>query len=674
MGSGLLAARPARAADGRPNVLFILTDDQRYDAMSCVGYPDWLRTPNMDRIRHEGALFSNAFVTISLCSPSRACFLTGCYAHTHGVRTNETNDPDPALPTFPRVLQQAGYDTGFIGKWHMAPKADPRPGFDYWLSFLGQGRYEDPPLNENGREFRAEGYMTDLLTGYALRFLERDRSGPFCLYLSHKAVHGPFTPAQRHKDLYPDAEIPRPAGFDDTFRDKPEWIRAGFVRGARAEQWRKNRDMPVPPELPPGEWDPKSKGRIDYYRCLAAVDEGIGQILDALRDKGELDNTVIIFAGDNGYFHGEHRRGDKRLMYEESLRIPMTIRYPALVKPGSTVDDMVLNIDVAPTLIDLAGLAVPPTVQGLSMRPLLAGESTRWRSSFLYEYFREGWLPGIPTMLGVRTRRHKFITYPQLEDLDELYDLQADPLELTNLAVDPAHDGLETQLRDELHRLLEATEYREPPRPNARVPLQLVLAYDFDQDEAGQAVDRSGNGNVGAITGTELVDGERNKARSFSHKDFIQVAKSQSLNCAGKPLTVMARVSPQSKDGVILARGGQSHGYALYLDAGRPTFAVRLSGGLAAVSGPVLPDGWVHLAGVITADAVLKLYVDGRPVDSAELPEFLARNPNEDLQVGMDRGTLVGDYDENNGYSGLIGEVAVYAGAMPEEQIAAESP
>jgi len=664
MGAGLSCSRPARSAPARPNILFILVDDLRYDAMSCIGFPPWLRTPSIDRIRNEGAVFSNAFVTTSLCSPSRASFLTGCYAHTHNVRTNESNDPDPSLLTFPQVLQGAGYETGFIGKWHMKLTADPRPGFDYWLSFVGQGKYDNPPLNENGRSFAAEGYMTDLLNQYALSFLRRQRSGPFCLYLSHKAVHGPFTPAARHKDLYPGAEIPRPVSFDDTFKDKPEWMRAGFVRGARAEEMRKNRGKPVPAELPPGNWEPKAKGRIDYYRTLAAVDEGVGQILETLQAMGQLDNTVIVFAGDNGYFHGEHRRGDKRLMYEESLRIPLTIRYPGLVKPGSTIDEMVLNIDMAPTLIDLAGAQVPGTMQGRSTRPLLSGETSDWRTSFLYEYFEEGWLPGIPTMFGVRTQRHKYITYPGVRDIDEMYDLQTDPGEMTNLAVDPAHDDLGKELQDELQRLMTETNYQEPPRPNVEVPLETVLAYDFSADQGTQVGDTSGKGNTGTLTGTTLVDGRDGKARRFSGKDSIQVPKSESLNCEGKPISVEAWVKTEGKDGVILARGGQSHGYALYMADGVPTLSARIGGALTTVAGPPIGESWTHLVGLVTSRAALVLSVDGKLAGRADLPGFIVQDPNDDLQIGMDRGSLVGEYGEQNGFVGVIDEVRIYSGEL----------
>ena len=671
LGAGVLGrfAGTSHAQTTRPNVLFILTDDQRFDAMSCVGNPPWLRTPNMDRIRNEGALFSNAFVTISLCSPSRASFLTGCYAHTHNVRTNEANDPDPALATFPMVLRQAGYRTGFIGKWHMAPKASPRPGFDYWLSFRGQGEYNNPSLNENGRDFQAEGYMTDLLTEYALSFLGARSEQPFCLILSHKAVHGPFTPAERHRELYAGETFPEPPNARDDFADKPEWIRAGMVRGIRREAMAENADKPVPHRIPPTDWNPRVEGRLNYYRSLAAVDEGIGRVLDLLAQQGRLDNTVVVFAGDNGYFHGEHRRGDKRLMYEESLRIPFTMRYPALVQPGTTIDEMVLSIDLAPTLEELAGARVPDSVQGESFARLLRGQRGNWRSSFLYEYFQEGWLPGIPTMFGVRTERWKYITYPKINDIDEMYDLETDPHELTNLAENPAYADKKQELKAELERLLKETDYQEAPRPKVNKAGSVVLDFDFTQDAGDRVADRSGKGNHGTARGTQVVDADGRKARKFTGTDSISVDRSESLNPAGGPHSVEAWVKAEKDTGVILARGGQTNGYALFLRDGRPGFFLRIAGEAIVVRGTnQIGADWAHLLAVITNDAFAKLYVNGEEAGSVELDRFIPADPNEGLEVGMDRATLVGDYGADNGFTGLIRRVRVWDGHLTPEK------
>lgn len=460
-GHRLWAAPEAR----RPNILFILTDDQRWDAMSSMGRP-FLKTPNMDRIAREGARFANAFVTTSLCSPSRASFLTGMYAHAHGVRVNSGTDPRPDIATFPMLLQGAGYDTAWIGKWHMARHARPRPGFNYWLSFVDQGEYLNPALNENGRDFQAAGYMTDLLTDYAVKWLRQPRRGPFCLVLAHKAVHAPFTPAERHRGLFADVRVPKPRSFEDTFAGKPEWYRAAILRYLRTEEWRRNKDKKVPASLPPQEWNPREETRLNYYRTLCAVDEGIGRVLETLSETGQLDSTFIVFASDNGYFQGEHGLIDKRLIYEESIRIPLLIRYPKRIKPGTLVDALALNIDLAPTLLELAGLPTPSNVQGRSFLPLLEHRPVRWRTSFLYEYFEENAFPGIPTMLAVRTERWMYARYPELKDLDELYDLKSDPYELRNLAEDPGSRARVKEMRAELERLLKEAEY-EPVKAAA---------------------------------------------------------------------------------------------------------------------------------------------------------------------------------------------------------------
>jgi N-acetylglucosamine-6-sulfatase len=463
--AGVVAASLARprdlvAAPDRPNILFILTDDQRWDAMSCMGHP-FLHTPHMDRLAREGVMFENAFVTTSLCSPSRASFLTGTYAHKHGVVDNTGKEFDPAFPTFAGMLQAAGYETGFIGKWHMARHANPRPGFDYWLSFVGQGTYENPELNENGKEVRAEGYITDLLTDYAPNWLKRERDKPFCLILSHKAVHGPFTPAPRHRDAFAEVSMAEPESFRDTFEGKPQWQRRITLYGSRKAEWLASEGKPVPDRLPPADWDGRDPARLNYYRTLLAVDEGLGRVFETLDAAGQMDSTLIVFASDNGYFHGEHRRGDKRLMYEESIRIPLLMRYPRIIAPRTRVSEMCLNIDLAPTLLDLAGVTAPASMQGCSVMPLLKGDHPTWRDSLLYEYFREDWLPGIPLMLGVRTDRWKYVSYPDIEDLEELYDLREDPHEMDNLASDAAHAATLDELRGRLRSLNKDTGYPE---------------------------------------------------------------------------------------------------------------------------------------------------------------------------------------------------------------------
>ena len=450
----LLVAAGAIAAPPQPNVIFILVDDLRADVLGCTGHP-FVRTPNIDRIRNEGALFRNAFVTTSLCSPSRASFLTGMYAHAAGVTRNEVKVSDPDFertPSFAQLLQKAGYETGYVGKWHIAPRPDPRPGFDYWLSFRGQGVYFDPELNENGRTFKASGYLTEILNDKAIEFLQRERSKPFCLYLSHKAVHDPRTVRPADANLYANEKLPQPPNFNDDLRGKPRWLRRHVLaRGGDAPP-----PAEIPDAVPPRRFNPKDKNRLDYLRLLTSIDEGVGRILLVLEKQGQLDNTIIIFAGDNGYFFGEHQSGDKRLMYEESIRIPLLMRYPPLIKPQTAIEPMVLNIDVAPTLLDLCGAPPASHMQGRSVRPLLDGRGDGWRKSFLYSY----WIdlkPTMPDIVGVRTEDWKLARYPGIDDIDELYDLRNDPHEMNNLALDPKHAEKLAELLAELDRLIRET-------------------------------------------------------------------------------------------------------------------------------------------------------------------------------------------------------------------------
>jgi N-acetylglucosamine-6-sulfatase len=435
----------AQAANQRPNILLILTDDHRYDFMSCVGKPDFLKTPNIDRIAHEGVIFQNAFATTALCSPSRASILTGCYAHKHGVYGNINVDPDPALPTFPKLLQAAGYETAFIGKWHMANSAGPRPGFDHWVSFTGQGKYLGCKLNVNGKIQVATQYLTDELTNRAVRYLRRQRTKPFLLYLSHKAVHEPWTPADRHLQEFVSDQVPVYDSVQEDVASKPAWVKA-IIDACRQGQ-------PVCPT-------PEDKLK-DYLRTLLAVDEGIGRILKELERQQVLSNTVIIYASDNGYLFGEHTLGDKRSAYEPSMRIPLLMRYPSVVSAGTVVDSMVLNIDLAPTILELARVQVPTEMQGKSWLPCLQG--TDIRKHFIYEYFQESRYPRTPTTIAIRGVRFKYVEYPLAEgEISEFYDIQHDPNEWFNLAMNPAYADKIDYLKKRLEWLKRETNFQMP--------------------------------------------------------------------------------------------------------------------------------------------------------------------------------------------------------------------
>jgi N-acetylglucosamine-6-sulfatase len=428
----------ARAAD-RPNIVFVIVDDIRWDAFGCMGHP-WVKTPNADRLAREGAMFRNFFDTIPLCSPARASFLTGRYPHATGVTTNGNNNAlSHKLITWPRLLHDAGYETAFVGKWHMGNDDTPRPGLDHWVGFKGQGVYTDPVLNFDGKSEKANGYITDLLDKYAVEFIRKPHEKPFVLYLAHKAVHGPFTSADRHKGLYAREPFTPAASADENLADKPAVAKTVKPNPPRAG-------------VHPGEGPMRAQ-----LRCLAAVDEGLGDILKALEETKQLDHTLIAFTSDNGYFWGEHGGlGDKRWAYDESVRLPLMVRYPKLMKPDTRIDALTLNIDIAPTMLELAGVAVPKDVQGNSMLPLFRGDSNGWRTAILMEYFKEQNYAH-PTWRAVRTDRWKYIHYPDEPSWNEAYDLRADPHEMKNVIRQPATMAALRDLRSELDKLWQET-------------------------------------------------------------------------------------------------------------------------------------------------------------------------------------------------------------------------
>ena len=426
----------ARGGARRPNIVIVLTDDVRHDTMGCAG-DRRLQTPHLDKLAAEGVRFSNAFVTTSLCSPSRASLLTGCYAHRHGVRDNVSRDPDRSCPTYAEVLKQAGYETAYIGKWHMLARATPRAGFDHWVSFTSQGEYFRNTMNIDGEWRLVLNYVTDELTDHAVRFLEQEHTKPFLLVVGHKAAHAPFVPAPRHASRYADTDFSPPAATaGGTLAAKPAW------GDHEAEAL-------TPEDL------------RNYHRTLLAVDESVGRLSATLSERGLLDDTIFIYTSDNGLLLGEHGGlRDKRAAYEPSIRVPLLMRHPRLAPRGRVCEEMVLGLDLMPTLCEAAGAPPPATVHGRSWLPLLRGD--HGRDDFLYEYFREE--GQVPTCLAVRTRDWKYISFPEDPALPpELYDLRADPGELVNLAGHPGHTGMKQQLAARLAILLQETGYQRPP-------------------------------------------------------------------------------------------------------------------------------------------------------------------------------------------------------------------
>ncbi len=448
----------------RRNVIFILSDDHRYDFMGFLNKPKFLETPNMDKMALGGAYLPKAFVTTALCSPSRASVLTGQYSHKHGVIDNNTDVPEGTV-FFPQYLQKAGYETAFIGKWHMGRESsDPRPGFDKWVSFRGQGDYYDPLLNIDGNEGKVKGYVSDLLTDYALEWLKQERDKPFFLYLSHKAVHGLFRPAKRHLGKYDNVQLEYPASMADTeenYKGKPRWVKE------QRNSWH--------------GVDYMYHGQMDYdvfYRryceALLGVDDSIGRVLDYLEKAGLAESTLVFYMGDNGFSFGEHGLIDKRHMYEESIRVPLLAYCPGLIKPGTRLKQMVQNIDIAPTILEAAGLKAPDYMNGQSFLPLLAGKEIKWRDAVFYEYYWEWNYPQTPTVHGVRTDRYKYMHYHGIWDNDELYDLQKDPDEMYNLIDSEEHKGLVKKLNGMVFAWLEETD-------GMKIPIRRYSGYRGDK-------------------------------------------------------------------------------------------------------------------------------------------------------------------------------------------------
>ncbi len=415
----------------------------------------FLRLANLEALAGRGVQFDRAFVTTSLCSPSRATMLSGLYAHSHHVLGNESTDLPDDVDTYPRILQRAGYETAFVGKWHMDARNDmPRPGFDHWVSFRGQGVYDDPVLNVDGRTVTRRGYITDLLTGYAVDWLGQRGTKPFLLILSHKAAHQPYEPAPRHASALADAALPEPASFGDTFAEKPAWQRRYVACGGMAAAFARCPD-PLPAALPPWPWSPREAWRLDYLRTLLGLDESVGTVVSTLESRGLARDTYVVFVSDNGLFLGEHRLADKRLAYEESMRVPFVIAGAGLTP--RRVGAMALNLDLAPTLLDLAGLPVPAQMQGRSLAKVLRGEPAAPREDFLYEYAQEPMYPVVPSLFAIRTANLKYVTSPDDPEEEELYDLLADPGEMADLADRPEWAEVKAALRQRLQRLLVET-------------------------------------------------------------------------------------------------------------------------------------------------------------------------------------------------------------------------
>ena len=449
---GMLLAVPVVAAERKPNLVVMMTDDQRADFLGCAGHP-FLKTPNIDRLAKEGVRFKNAFVTNSLCAPSRATLMSGQYSHTHGVRDNLGSKLSPNATWMPDVLRANGYEVAFCGKSHV-PGHFRDKAWDYYFGFTGQGNYLKPQLAETqpdgtlGPDTPYTGWIDDVVTDHALTWMTKPREKPFALFLFFKAPHRQWQPPERHKALYADAAVKKPDLWNDPGLGKPRaFLQAANMFGQYPDT--KNYDEMI----------------RDYCRCLAGVDDNVGRVLRTLDDKKILDDTCVMYTSDNGFFLGEWQRFDKRFMHEPSIRVPMLVRYPKLAQAGFTPAEMVLNIDIAPTLLDVAGIAPPAAMHGQPLADLMRENRSQnrfRRDAFLYEYFE---FPdashGVTKHRGVRTEKWKFIHYYEpphgFREEFELYDLAADPQERENLAGRPKHKAKLDELKAKLAELRKAT-------------------------------------------------------------------------------------------------------------------------------------------------------------------------------------------------------------------------
>lgn len=475
----------------KPNIIFIMSDDHAYQAISAY-HAGLLHTPNIDLIANQGIKFNKAFVTNSICAPSRAVILSGKFSHLNGVPGNGQVF-DGTQQTFPKILQQNGYQTALIGKWHL--KSDPS-GFDYWNILPDQGDYYNPDFIKLGKDTIYNGYVTDIITELSIEWLKsRDKSAPFCLLMQHKAPHRSWMPAIENLELFNDKNFPLPQNFYDDYEGREALkvqmltvkdhmdVRMDFKvpcdtcdtvsvnSWAPGEYWRRLE------RLSPDErhrWDLSYKKEEleffevkedelaydrwkfrrymeDYLRCIVSVDESVGQVLNFLRENGLEENTVVIYTSDQGFFLGEHGLFDKRFMYEEAMRTPLLIRYPREIAEKSQTEKLVQNLDIAPTLLDVAGIAIPETMQGESLRKIWNKEDSEWRDAIYYHYYEKGF--GATPHYGIRTSRYKLIHFYDTLDSWELYDLETDPNEMKNLYNEPACEPLVNELESKLAEL-----------------------------------------------------------------------------------------------------------------------------------------------------------------------------------------------------------------------------
>jgi arylsulfatase A-like enzyme len=670
-----------RAADSRPNILFIMSDDHGYQAMSCYG-SKVNKTPNLDRIARDGMRFDRCFVTNSICGPSRAVILTGKYSHLNGFERNGRTF-NGNQQTVAKLLQKAGYQTAVVGKWHL--RSDPI-GFDYYHVLIGQGPYYNPPMKTPEGVVQHTGYTTEIITDEALKWLKekRQKDKPFYLMYQHKAPHRNWQPGPKYLDRYNDVTLPEPETLFDDYNGRTS---AASTQAMTVSKHLNPNDLKLTPQRGLTDeqrvaWDkaygPKNKEFEaanlegsdlvrwkyqryvkDYLRCVDAVDDNVGRVLDYLEESGLADNTIVIYTSDQGWYLGEHGWFDKRWMYEESFRTPLLVRWPGKIKAGSTSKQMVMNLDFAETFLDVAGAEIPADMQGKSIKNILTGNTPAdWRKSVYYHYYEFPGAHSVQRHYGVRTERYKLIHFYEKKEW-ELFDLEKDPNELTSVHGREAYADVQKELETELKRLRE--QYKDDGTvetfgiTNQR-KVKRKLARQFDFADAATA----------KLTKQSIVDGHKGKAIKLDGSGpAISLPTTPQLDPSGIALTVGGWCKPANGNGVLIAQGGISQGYSLYLKDSVLVFAVRAGMTLKTAKGPKLEnDQWTHVAASLDNNGLVQLMVNGKAVGKLTKVGLVGSRPADGLSVGADSGSLVGEYETTSPFQGQLEDVRLYWGSV----------
>ena len=669
----------AQDKDTRPNILFIFSDDHAYQSISA--YDSIVnKTPNLDRIANEGMRFDRAFVTNSICGPSRAVVLTGKYGHLNGFVRNG-NTFNGHQQTVSKLLQQSGYETAVIGKWHL--KSTP-VGFDYYHVLIGQGPYYNPPMKTTDGPVNHVGYTTEIITDQALKYLKqrRDPDKPFFLMYQHKAPHRNWQPGPNEINNYNNETIPEPITLFDDYKGRTSAARNQEMT-VKEHLTRFDLKLDPPRNLTPEQlkvwndaYDEKNaeleklnlegddlirwkyqRYVKDYLRCIDSVDKNVGRVLDYLEESGLAENTIVIYTSDQGWYLGEHGWYDKRWMYEESFRTPLMVRWPGKIKPGTVNTDMVMNLDFAQTFLDIAGADQPDDMQGASMKPVFEGNTPDdWRKSVYYHYYEFPGAHSVAKHNGVRTERYKLINFYENKEW-ELFDLKEDPNELNSVYDDPDYADIKKGLEVELQRLQEF--YKDDGTivnfgaDRAKLhPTELVRRFRFGEFDN---IERSPYGTA------VLCDGK---------KPLFQIPSTGKFSPDFKPITLGGFINPTAADGVIAAQGGQAMGYTMRLKDGNLLFSVRSEGQLFTAVGPAIElNEWTHVIAVLDRNAKLAFIVNGKKIKTDVKAAFISSAPADGFTLGIDGGSLVEDYGATNGLQGKMADFRLFWGTLDNETL-----